>query len=303
MKPTLIILAAGMGSRYGGLKQLDEVGPNGEAIIDYSLSDAIRAGFGKVILVIRYDFEDAFKERFDPKLRGRIAVQYVYQALDKLPVGYALSPERQKPWGTAHALLMADGVASEPMAVINADDFYGKKAYFAMSEFLNNSTDDSEYAMVGYNVENTLSDHGTVSRGVCETDAEGYLTTVVERTKIMGETDGIYFYEPDGKHALNPKSPVSMNFWGLKPNVFGFLKEGFSRFLTEHGQELKSEYYIPLLVNDNIVNGNIRTRVIECDSPWFGVTYIEDKPIVKGRISELIGEGIYPEHLWESDEL
>jgi len=298
MKPTLIILAAGMGSRYGGLKQLDEVGPNGEAIIDYSLYDAIRAGFGKVIFVIRRDFEDAFKERFDPKLKGRITVEYVYQSLDKLPAGFTLPSERQKPWGTAHALLMADGVANEPFAVINADDFYGNKAYQAMADFLNNSGDPAEYAMIGYNVENTLSDHGTVSRGVCETDANGYLTTVIERTKIIGETDGIYFYEEDGKHPLNPKSPVSMNFWGLKPNVFGYLNEGFAQFLKDHGQELKSEYYIPLLVNDNIVNGNIKTKVIECDSPWFGVTYIEDKPIVKGKIDRLVEDGIYPKQLW-----
>jgi UTP-glucose-1-phosphate uridylyltransferase len=298
MKPTLIILAAGMGSRYGGLKQLDEVGPNGEAIIDYSLYDAIRAGFGKVVFVIRHDFEEAFKERFDPKLKGRIAVEYVYQSLDKIPAGFTLSPERQKPWGTAHALLMADGSANEPMAVINADDFYGRKAYQAMADFLTSSTDQDEYSMIGYNVENTLSDHGTVSRGVCATDANGYLTTVVERTKIKGESDGIFYYEEDGKHQLNPKSPVSMNFWGLKPNVFTYLKEGFTQFLTDHGTELKSEYFIPLLINDNIVNGNIKTKVIECDSPWFGVTYIEDKPIVKGRIAKLIAEGVYPEHLW-----
>jgi UTP-glucose-1-phosphate uridylyltransferase len=298
MKPTLVILAAGMGSRYGGLKQLDEVGPNGEAIIDYSLYDAIRAGFGKVIFVIRHDFEEAFKARFDPKLKGRIIVEYVYQALDKLPSGFTLSPERQKPWGTAHALLMADGAANEPFAVINADDFYGKKAYAAMSDFLVSSSDPTEYSMVGYNVENTLSDHGTVSRGVCATDPNGYLTTVVERTKIKGESDGIYYYEEDGRHQLSPKSPVSMNFWGLKPSVFGYIKEGFAQFLTDHGHELKSEYYIPLLINDNIVNGKIKTKVIECDSPWFGVTYIEDKPIVKGRIAQLIADGVYPMELW-----
>jgi UTP-glucose-1-phosphate uridylyltransferase len=298
MKPTLIILAAGMGSRYGGLKQLDEVGPNGEAIIDYSLYDAIRAGFGKVVFVIRHDFEEAFKERFDPKLKGRIAVEYVYQSLDKIPEGCTLSPDRQKPWGTAHALLMADGVVNEPMAVINADDFYGKAAYSAMADFLTSSTDSGEYAMIGYNVENTLSEHGSVSRGVCATDADGFLTTIVERTKIIGEPDGIFYYEEDGRYPLKHKSPVSMNFWGLKPNVFKYLNEGFSQFIKDHGNELKSEYFIPLLINDNIVNGNIRTKVIECDSPWFGVTYIEDKPIVKGRIEELISDGIYPEHLW-----
>jgi UTP-glucose-1-phosphate uridylyltransferase len=298
MKPTLIILAAGMGSRYGGLKQLDEVGPNGEAIIDYSLYDAIRAGFGKVIFVIRHDFEGAFKERFDPKLKGRIEIEYVYQSLDKLPAGFSLFPDREKPWGTGHALLMADGVANEPMAVINADDFYGTKAYQAMADFLNTSTDPNEYSMIGYNVGNTLSDHGTVSRGVCATDKNGYLTTVVERTKIKGEADGIFYYEEDGRHLLRPGSPVSMNFWGLKPNVFKYLKDGFAQFLRDHGSELKSEYFIPLLINDNIVNGNIKTKVIACDSPWFGVTYIEDKPIVKGRIDKLIADGIYPKQLW-----
>lgn len=298
MKPTLVILAAGMGSRYGGLKQMDEVGPNGEAIIDYSLFDAIRAGFGKVVFVIRHDFESAFKARFDPKLSGKIIVEYVYQSPDKLPEGFTLSPDRQKPWGTAHALWMADGVANEPMAVINADDFYGEKAYQAMSAFLQNSNDEQEYSMIGYNVENTLSDHGTVSRGVCATDTQGYLTTVVERTKIIGEADGIFYYEEDGRYQLDPKSPVSMNFWGLKPNVFRYIKEGFTQFMKDHGNELKSEYYIPLLINDNIVNGNIKTKVIECDSPWFGVTYIEDKPIVKGKIAELIAAGSYPEKLW-----
>ncbi|MCK9640014.1 MAG: sugar phosphate nucleotidyltransferase [Prolixibacteraceae bacterium] len=298
MKPTLIILAAGMGSRYGGLKQLDEVGPSGEAIIDYSLYDAIRAGFGKVIFVIRRDFEVAFKEQFDPKLKGRIEVEYVYQSLDKLPEGFSLFPEREKPWGTGHALLMADGVANEPMAVINADDFYGTKAYKAMADFLISSTDPNEYSMIGYNVGNTLSDHGTVSRGVCATDKNGYLTTVVERTKIDGEADGIFYYEEDGRHLLSPRTPVSMNFWGLKPNVFGYLKEGFAQFLRDHGNEMKSEYFIPLLINDNIVNGNLKTKVIECDSPWFGVTYREDKPIVKGKIAQLIADGVYPKQLW-----
>jgi len=298
MKPTLIILAAGMGSRYGGLKQLDEVGPNGEAIIDYSLYDALRAGFGKVIFVIRHDFEVAFKERFDPNLKGKIEVEYVYQSIDKLPAGFSLFPEREKPWGTGHALLMADGVVNEPMAVINADDFYGTKAYKAMADFLISSADPNEYSMIGYNVGNTLSDHGTVSRGVCATDKNGYLTTVVERTKIKGEDDGIFYYEEDSRHLLSPRSPVSMNFWGLKPNVFNYLKEGFAQFLREHGNELKSEYFIPLLINDNIVKGNIKTIVIECDSPWFGVTYKEDKPIVKGKIDKLIAEGIYPKQLW-----
>ncbi len=299
MKPTLVILAAGMGSRYGGLKQLDEVGPNGEAIIDYSLYDAIRAGFGKVVFVIRTDFADAFKERFEPKLKGRIEVEYVYQSLDKIPEGFTLNPEREKPWGTSHALMMAENAVKEPMAVINADDFYGRKAYEVIAEFLTSSSDDSEYAMVGYNVANTLSEFGSVSRGVCNTDENGYLTTVVERTKILRDGDGkIYFYEPEGKSPLEENTPVSMNFWGLKPNVFGYLNEGFKTFLSERGNELKSEYYIPLLINDNIVSGMIRTKVISCDSPWFGVTYKEDKPMVQERIKALISSNEYPENLW-----
>lgn len=299
MKPTLVILAAGMGSRYGGLKQLDEVGPNGEAIIDYSLYDAIRAGFGKVVFVIRTDFADAFKKRFEPKLKGRIEVEYVYQSLDKIPEGFTLNPEREKPWGTSHALMMAENAVKEPMAVINADDFYGRKAYEVIAEFLTSSSDESEYAMVGYNVANTLSEYGSVSRGVCNTDENGYLTTVVERTKILRDGDGkIYFYEPEGKSQLEENTPVSMNFWGLKPNVFGYLNEGFKTFLSERGNELKSEYYIPLLINDNIVSGTIRTKVISCDSPWFGVTYKEDKPMVQERIKALISSNEYPENLW-----
>jgi UTP-glucose-1-phosphate uridylyltransferase len=298
MKPTLVILAAGMGSRYGGLKQLDEVGPNGEAIIDYSLYDAIRAGFGKVVFVIRTDFAEPFKARFEPKLKGLIEVEYVYQSLDKIPAGFELNPEREKPWGTSHALLMAEYVVKEPMAVINADDFYGRKAYEVMADFLTTSTDDSEYSMVGYNVANTLSEFGSVSRGVCNRDENGYLTTVVERTKIQRDTDGIFYYETDGRYPLEEDTPVSMNFWGLKPNVFGYLNEGFKKFLMENGNELKSEYYIPLLINDNIVAGRISTKVISCDSPWFGVTYKEDKPFVQERIKLLIDSKEYPNKLW-----
>ena len=298
MKPTLIILAAGMGSRYGGLKQLDEVGPNGEAIIDYSLYDAIRGGFGKVVFVIRTDFAEDFKARFEPKLKDRIKVDYVYQSLDKIPAGSVLNPEREKPWGTAHATMMAESAVNEPMAVINSDDFYGNKAYRVMADFLCSSTDENEYSMVGYNLSNTLSEFGTVSRGVCNTDNEGNLTTIVERTKIKRDEDGVFYYENDDRFKLEESTPVSMNFWGLKPNVFKYLNEGFSEFLSEHGKELKSEYFIPLLINDNIINGTIRTKVLKCDSPWFGVTYREDKPFVQQRIKELIESGEYPQHLW-----
>ena len=235
MKPTLVILAAGMGSRYGGLKQLDEVGPHGEAIIDYSLYDAIRAGFGKVVFVIRTDFADAFKERFEPKLKGRIEVEYVYQSLDKVPGGFEINPEREKPWGTSHALLMAESAVKEPMAVINADDYYGRNAYRVIAEFLINSHDDSEYAMVGYNIQNTLSEFGTVSRGICDTDENGNLTDIVERVKIKRDPDGIFYYENNERFRLEENTPVSMNLWGLKPNVFKHIHKGFREFLSEHG--------------------------------------------------------------------
>lgn len=299
MKPTLVILAAGMGSRYGGLKQLDELGPNGEAIIDYSLYDAIRAGFGKVVFIIRTDFANEFKERFEPKLKGKIDVDYVYQSLDKVPEGYTVSPDREKPWGTAHALLMAADAVKEPMAVINADDFYGREAYQVMADFLMASKDPSEYSMIGYRIANTLSPHGTVSRGVCMTDEKGYLTSVVERTKIQREPEGIFYYEPEGRFPLAENAPVSMNFWGLKPGVFDYIKEGFSRFLADHGHEPKTEYFIPLLINDNIVSGKISTRVLACDSPWFGITYREDKPLAQIQIQTLIGQGEYPVNLWQ----
>jgi UTP-glucose-1-phosphate uridylyltransferase len=299
MKPTLIILAAGMGSRYGGLKQLDEVGPNGEAIIDYSLFDAIRAGFGKVVFVIRTDFEEAFKQRFEPNLKGRIEVDYVYQSIDKIPPGFVIHPEREKPWGTSHALLMAESTVKEPMAVINADDFYGSKAYEVMADFLIASTDENEYAMVGYNVGNTLSEFGSVSRGVCNTDENGYLTSVVERVKIKQDPDGIFYYENDERFQLHDNTPVSMNFWGLKPSVFNYLQKGIREFLSLNGSKLKSEYYIPLLINDNILNGKIRTRVLQCDSMWFGVTYREDKPFVQEKIGDLLKKGEYPYKLWD----
>lgn len=298
MKPTLVILAAGMGSRYGGLKQLDEVGPNGEAIIDYSLFDAIRAGFGKVVFIIRTDFSDQFKARFEPKLKGRIETEYVYQSIDKIPAGFTLPPGREKPWGTAHAVLMAKDAANEPMAVINADDFYGKEAYQVMSDFLQTSADPDEYSMIGYRVDKTLSEYGTVSRGVCNTDDKGYLTSVIERTKIQRDNDTIFYYETDGRYPLKADTPVSMNFWGLKPGVFRYLEEGFATFLSEKGSELKSEYFIPLLINDNIQSGRIKTKVLACDAPWFGVTYREDKPLAQKEIEKLIESGVYPPNLW-----
>ncbi len=299
MKPTLVILAAGMGSRYGGLKQMDEVGPHGEAIIDYSLFDGIRAGFGKVVFIIRHDFADRFRERFEPCLKGRIAFDYAYQSLDKIPEGSVINPAREKPWGTAHAVLMAENLVHEPMAVINADDFYGQEAYQVMARFLTSSGNPDEYAMIGYQVARTLSEFGSVSRGVCMTDDKDYLTSVVERTQIRQVPEGIFYYEQEGRFPLSPETPVSMNFWGFKPNVFALLREGFSRFLEEKGNDTKAEYFIPLLVNANILTGRIATRVLSCNSPWFGITYREDKPAAQMQIRELIAKGEYPETLWQ----
>jgi choline kinase len=299
MKPTLVILAAGMGSRYGGLKQLDEVGPNGEAIIDYSLYDAIRAGFGKVVFVIREDFADEFKARFAPQLEGKIDVAYVCQALDKIPSGYDIHPERVKPWGTGHALLMAEPEVNSPMAVINADDFYGPQAYQEIASFLTSSTDENEYGMVGYQLDYTLSEFGSVSRGVCQTDSSGRLTEINERTRIQKEGDEIVYYEEEKRFPLTGKEPVSMNFWGVKTSVFQYLNEGFREFLQEKGNKLKSEFFVPFLINDKIVDGTVSVKVLTCDSPWFGVTYKEDKPYVQDKLKKLIDDKVYPENLWK----
>lgn len=299
MKPTLVILAAGMGSRYGGLKQLDEVGPKGEAIIDYSLYDAIRAGFGKVVFVIREDFADEFKARFAPQLEGKIDVAYVCQALDKIPSGYDIHPERVKPWGTGHALLMAEPEVNSPMAVINADDFYGPQAYQEIASFLTSSTDENEYGMVGYQLDYTLSEFGSVSRGVCQTDSSGRLTEINERTRIQKEGDEIVYYEEEKRFPLTGKEPVSMNFWGVKTSVFQYLNEGFREFLQEKGNKLKSEFFVPFLINDKIVDGTVSVKVLTCDSPWFGVTYKEDKPYVQDKLKKLIDDKVYPENLWK----
>ncbi len=235
MKPTLLVLAAGMGSRYGGLKQLDTLGPNGESIIDYSVYDAIQAGFKKVVFVIRQSFAQQFKETFDPKLQGKIEVEYVYQELDNLPSGFKVPEGREKPWGTGHAMLMAKDAINGPFAIINADDFYGREAYQTVVDFVANSQDENEYAMVGYALDNTLSEHGTVSRGVCETDENDALVNIVERTKI-GYLDGkVVYWEDDKTTELTGKEPVSMNFWAFKNSFFDALENGFLRFLKEKG--------------------------------------------------------------------
>ena len=299
MKPTLLILAAGMGSRFGGLKQVEPVGPNGEAIIDYSIYDAIRAGFGKVVFIIRESFADAFKEKFDAKLKGKIEVEYVFQELHMLPEGFSLPEGREKPWGTAHAILVARDVIKEPFCALNADDFYGYKAYKAMADFLVLSTDPQEYSMVGYYLKETLSDFGSVSRGICDTNPENYLEKIVETIKIVKRGNEILSIESDGSEKqLTGNEVTSMNNWGFKPSVFPILEKRFKGFLEREIGNLKSEMYIPSVVFDMIDDNEAKVKVLEADSPWFGVTYKEDKPFVIEKIKALIEKGDYPEKLW-----
>jgi len=298
MKPTLVILAAGMGSRYGGLKQLDEVGPNGEAIIDYSLYDAIRAGFGKVVFIIRHDFEEAFKARFDQKLKGKIKVEYVYQSLDDLPQGFTIPENREKPWGTAHAIRTARDVVNTPFAAINADDFYGKEAYQTLADYLNTSVSEHHYCMVGYRLDKTLSDHGSVARGICLTDPQQLLIDIDEMTQIEKDNGKIVYVRNGVKNDLKGDELVSMNIWGFHPSLFHYLEKGFVQFLNEKGNELKSEYYIPLHVGEMVKSGDATVKVLSSSASWFGVTYQQDKPIVIEKIRELIGSGEYPVKLW-----
>lgn len=298
MKPTLLILAAGMGSRYGGLKQMDTLGPNGETIIDYSVYDAISAGFGKVVFIIRESFAEPFKARFEPILKGKIETEYVFQELNKLPAGFTPPEGREKPWGTGHAILMAKDVIKEPFAMINADDFYGKAAYKQVADFMKDSSNANEYGMVGYYLKNTLSDFGTVSRGVASADADGNMINIIERTKIGKEGNKVFYYEESGQTELTGNEPVSMNFWAFKPSYFNYLEEGFIKFLGERGSELKSEYYFNAVVDKLIKENKAVTKVINTEAPWFGVTYQEDKPIVQEKINALITQGEYPSNLW-----
>lgn len=298
MKPTLLILAAGMGSRYGGLKQMDALGPNGETIIDFSVYDAINAGFGKVVFIIRESFADSFKARFEPILKGKIETHYVFQELDKLPEGFKLPEGREKPWGTGHAILMAKDVIKEPFAIINADDFYGKASYKQVVDFISTSKGENEYGMVGYYLKNTLSDYGTVSRGVCKTDDNDLMINITERTKIGKEGGKIYYYDESGQTELTGNEPASMNFWAFKPSYFKYLEEGFVDFLKSRGDELKSEYYFNAVVDKLIKAKIVTTKVIKTDAPWFGVTYQEDRPLVQDKIKQLVLQGEYPVSLW-----
>ncbi len=298
MKPTLLVLAAGMGSRYGGLKQIDPIGPSNETIIDYSIHDAIEAGFGKIVFVIREGFEKEFKELFNAKLEGKIDVDYVNQEIEIVPVGSSFAPDREKPWGTGHAILMAKECINEPFAVINADDYYGVEAFSTMADFLMNSNSEQEYAMVGYKLANTISENGSVSRGVCSTNEIEHLETVVERTHIEKLSDGIAYKEDDKWIPLAGDTTVSMNFWGFKPQIFEHLEDQFRSFLAEEGQALKSEFFIPSVVAKIIDGGNTSVEVLKSDSQWFGVTYREDKEKAAKAILELVEKGVYPSKLW-----
>ena len=296
-KPTLLVMAAGMGSRYGGLKQIDPVGPSGETLMDYSIFDAMRADFGKVVFIIRKDIEAPFKETIGAKFEKRIPVEYAFQELDKIPAGFKVPEGRTKPWGTTQAVLMAENTIHEPFAVINADDFYGEEGYRVLAGHLTSGSPD--YAMVGFVLRNTLSDFGSVARGVSQADSSGNLQSVVELTKIEREGNGGKNTDPSGKVTqLTGDELVSMNMWGFTPHVFPQLRERFQAFLQHSGNDLKSEYYVPTAVNELVSSGQARVKVLRTNDAWFGVTYREDRPRVVDSIAALVKKGKYPEKLW-----
>ena len=301
MKPTLFVLAAGMGSRYGGLKQLDGLGPNGETIMDYSIFDAIRGGFGKIVFVIRRDFEQDFRDKVLSKYEGHIPTELVFQAIDDLPEGFTCPAERAKPWGTNHAVLMGKDVINEPFAVINADDFYGRDAFAVMGKWLSNLPEGStgKYSMVGFRVCNTLSENGTVARGVCATNESGMLTDVVERTEIM-RVDGVISYKDENGEwqPVGEETPVSMNFWGFTPDYFKYSEAQFIDFLKENIDKPKSEFFIPLVVDTLINCGKATCEVLDTTAKWFGVTYAADRPGTVEKIQSLVDAGEYPNKLF-----
>lgn len=300
VKPTLFVLAAGMGSRYGGLKQLDGVGPHGETIMDYSIFDALRAGFGKVVFVIRKDFEDDFRNKILSKYKGHIPVDVVFQALDKLPEGYSVDPARVKPWGTNHAVLMGREAINEPFVVINADDYYGRDAFEVIARELSRPRErKGDYCMVGFRVANTITENGSVSRGVC-TAHDGYLTDVVERTAIAFDSEHrIAFTDENGiTRYLDPDTPVSMNMWGFTPDYFEFSDREFRKFLDNLTDPLKGEYYIPTAVDTMIRSGEATVKLLDTTSKWVGVTYAEDRQGVVDSLAAMHADGTYPEQLF-----
>ncbi|MGL5271933.1 MAG: nucleotidyltransferase [Phocaeicola sp.] len=303
MKPTLFLLAAGMGSRYGGLKQLDGLGPNGETIMDYSIYDAINAGFGKLVFVIRQEFEQDFREKIISKYEGHIPCELVFQSINSLPEGFTCPEGREKPWGTNHAVMMGAPVINEPFAVINCDDFYGRDSFQVMGKFLSALPEGSAntYSMVGFRVGNTLSESGTVSRGVCGTTDSNLLTSVVERTKIQRlEGEVKYLDENEAWVAIGDNTPVSMNFWGFTPDYFAYSEDFFKGFLSDSKniENLKSEFFIPLMVDKLINEGTSTVEVLDTTSKWFGVTYPEDRQSVVEKIAALIEAGEYPAKLF-----
>ncbi|MGA2822334.1 MAG: sugar phosphate nucleotidyltransferase [Bacteroidales bacterium] len=301
MKPTLLILAAGIGSRYGSLKQLDRIGPSGETIIDYSIYDAIRAGFGKVIFVIKENIAREFSEFFVKKLKGKIDVDYVFQEIHKVPEGIVYSKERLKPWGTGHAVLMAAEKIHEPFAVINSDDFYGRGSFQSLAGFYKDWTPQkgNTYCMVGYELGKTLSEHGSVSRGICKTDGYDFLLEVTEQTKIERNTGGIASIDEAGKYFyIDEQTIVSMNFWGFTPSFFHQLETGFLEFIKTNANSLKTEFYIPGVINNLLKRKEASVRILPCSDQWFGMTYREDRELVVSKIGELVNVGIYPANLW-----
>lgn len=302
MKPTLLILAAGMGSRYGGLKQIDPVGPNGEIIIDYSIYDALRAGFGKLVFVIRHYFEDAFKEKIGSKFDNAVETAYAYQEMNAEIGDFALPAVREKPWGTGHAILVGKDVVDEPFAVINADDYYGADSFGIMADFLSNGrVSPAEYAMIGFKLRNTLSDYGSVARGICNCDEHGYLREVVERTTVEKNGHAARYIDESGApHALTGDEIVSMNLWGFHPSFFSHLSQEFADFLKTRGHDPRAEMFIPSVVDKLIQSRTAAVKVLPTHDTWFGVTYRQDMPIARRRIGELIDTGVYPRSLWQT---
>ena len=301
MEPTLLIMAAGMASRYGSMKQIQQFGPGGETIMDYSIYDAINAGFKKVVFIIRKDFAEDFKNIFEPKLNGKIKTEYVYQEMDAFLNGYSVPEERKKPWGTSHAILCASGVVHDPFAVINADDFYGKDSFQKAYSFLTKECKEDVFALVGYELRKTLSFHGSVSRGVCEVDKNNNLVGINERIKLYSEGDKIVYEDADGtKHQVDENSKASMNFWCFHPSIFSFLEEEFGKFLNQNINNPKSEFLIPASADEFIRSKRGVIKVLPTSSQWFGVTYKEDAPVVTRSINNLVETRVYPNKLWEN---
>lgn len=303
-KTTLVIMAAGMGSRYGGLKQIDPVGPNGEIIMEYSIYDAVKAGFSKVVFIIKKEIEDTFREVIGKKIEGFVDVEYVYQRIDNVPQGFSIPEGRSKPWGTGHAVLSAKGAVNTPFAVINADDFYGAATYKLLNNFLSSNEDTKDkykYCMVGFVIENTLTENGHVARGVCNVDKAGHLIDIHERTKIVKFGDETKYTEDEHNWTMIPKgSIVSMNTWGFNQSIFNELEDGFPTFLEKSKNNiLKAEYFLPTVVDDLIKAGKADVKVLSTTDKWYGVTYQEDKPVVKKSIGDMVLAQKYPQRLWK----